>query len=569
MYPKNAVTPPEIAVGSVYLVADGTIQTTDVLARVRIGTGAWGAKAGTLAVDATSGIWGYIPTQAETNAESFMVAIYKASCTSACVTVVTTASAVAGNVQLAAAQPATTFATLTVSGTTALGPVEITNAVGVALAISGAMGVAITGTAAEAVGIVSTDINSAGMTLTGGGDGNGLSILGGVTGGTGVFIRSGLGGLGAVDIVAGTAGFGIRTTGTGAGGHGIECIGEGTGDGLFADSWKVSGLTTLTGAVSLGSTLTVAGTTTLAALTQVGAVSLGATTFASIVVSGTTTLTGAVSHGGTTTYTGAVVITDQTTALSLGKYLADILGYADVLPGTWVVPGVGTSTLTTGDIDARLAAIHLDHLLATATDIPAVVAGTFYDQLIDDGTATYDRTTDSLQAIRDRGDAAWDTATGFSTHSAVDVYTAFGTGANLTALASATNLATVSTAVVTTIPGTLTTIAGYVDTEVASILAAVDTEIGTLATAVADLPTNTELATAFATALCTTTIAEDYPADGAAATPAELLYLILSCVSQFDITTTTLTTRKLDGTTQSAAFTLDSATTPTSRVRSA
>jgi len=34
---------------------------------------------------------------------------------------------------------------------------------------------------------------------------------------------------------------------------------------------------------------------------------------------------------------------------------------------------------------------------------------------------TYDDATDSLQAIRDRGDAAWITATGFSTHSAADV----------------------------------------------------------------------------------------------------------------------------------------------------
>lgn len=42
--------------------------------------------------------------------------------------------------------------------------------------------------------------------------------------------------------------------------------------------------------------------------------------------------------------------------------------------------------------------------------------------LADNGTATYDRATDSLQALRDRGDAAWITATGFSTHSAADVW---------------------------------------------------------------------------------------------------------------------------------------------------
>lgn len=38
------------------------------------------------------------------------------------------------------------------------------------------------------------------------------------------------------------------------------------------------------------------------------------------------------------------------------------------------------------------------------------------------GSGTYDETTDSQEALRDRGDAAWITATGFSTHSAADVW---------------------------------------------------------------------------------------------------------------------------------------------------
>jgi hypothetical protein len=39
------------------------------------------------------------------------------------------------------------------------------------------------------------------------------------------------------------------------------------------------------------------------------------------------------------------------------------------------------------------------------------------------GGGTFDETTDSLEAVRDRGDAAWITATGFSTHTAADVWT--------------------------------------------------------------------------------------------------------------------------------------------------
>lgn len=74
----------------------------------------------------------------------------------------------------------------------------------------------------------------------------------------------------------------------------------------------------------------------------------------------------------------------------------------------------GLSTLTAAqvntEVDTALADVNLDHLVGTATGIPAIPAGTYIDQMMDDGTATYDRTTDSLQAIRDRGDAAWDTA---------------------------------------------------------------------------------------------------------------------------------------------------------------
>lgn len=40
------------------------------------------------------------------------------------------------------------------------------------------------------------------------------------------------------------------------------------------------------------------------------------------------------------------------------------------------------------------------------------------------GSGTYDETADSQEAIRDRGDNAWTTATGFSTHSAADVWAA-------------------------------------------------------------------------------------------------------------------------------------------------
>jgi hypothetical protein len=117
-YPRNAATPPIVAVGAIYLLADGTIQTSGASVRVKTGTGAWGSGSGTLACDSTSGIWTYAPTQAETDAESFVVGVYKSASTSAQVTVATSASATAGysGVDWSKLTAATT--TVNLSGTT-------------------------------------------------------------------------------------------------------------------------------------------------------------------------------------------------------------------------------------------------------------------------------------------------------------------------------------------------------------------------------------------------------------------------------------------------------------------
>jgi CBS domain-containing protein len=64
-----------------------------------------------------------------------------------------------------------------------------------------------------------------------------------------------------------------------------------------------------------------------------------------------------------------------------------------------------------------------------------------------------------------------------------------------------------------------------------------------------------------------TALTEAYAADGAAATPAQLLYAIHQLLSEFAIAGTTITTKKLDKVTTAMTHTLDDATTPTSRTR--
>jgi hypothetical protein len=113
--------------------------------------------------------------------------------------------------------------------------------------------------------------------------------------------------------------------------------------------------------------------------------------------------------------------------------------------GTNIVLAKGTGVTGFNDLSAAqvesecndaLVALNLDHLLKNAVDtdfFTTVHLDSVLGHIVDGGgTNTFDRTTDSLEVLRDRGDAAWITATGFSTHSAADVVTALGDGSTLT-----------------------------------------------------------------------------------------------------------------------------------------
>lgn len=86
----------------------------------------------------------------------------------------------------------------------------------------------------------------------------------------------------------------------------------------------------------------------------------------------------------------------------------------------------GFNDLSTSDIDTRLAAIGLDHLLGASVSGTDVTDNSIFAKLVSkSATADWDdfvNTTDSLQALRDQGDSAWITAVGFSTHSAASVW---------------------------------------------------------------------------------------------------------------------------------------------------
>lgn len=115
------------------------------------------------------------------------------------------------------------------------------------------------------------------------------------------------------------------------------------------------------------------------------------------------------------------------------------------------------------------------------------------------------------------------------------------------------DVASILTDTGTTLPATLTTIEGKVDT--------VDTVVDNNATAIAALNDIS------AADILTTALTESYASDGATGTLSQLLYMIHANVSEFEISGTTKTVRQLDGSTTAMTYTLDDATNPTSITR--
>jgi hypothetical protein len=101
MYPRNNATPPRLAIGQVVQISDGAVQSSGVTITVRVEGGSEATGGGTTAYGADGTVY-YTPTQTETNYTAFIVIANKASCFSASITVVTTATAVSGTVDVGA-----------------------------------------------------------------------------------------------------------------------------------------------------------------------------------------------------------------------------------------------------------------------------------------------------------------------------------------------------------------------------------------------------------------------------------------------------------------------------------
>lgn len=259
MYPINAASPERIAVGAVVQISDGAVQTSGVSIKVKPQGAAASAGAGTTSYE--EGIVGYVPTQAETNYTSFQVIAYKTGCIPVAVTVVTTASAVAGYAgldwgvmtQKTATNALTNTTVGAVTGLTAsdVGAIK-TKTDFLPSATAGAAGglfiagsnaattyasMTVTGLTTYTGNMIFSDgitvsapstLNRSGLTLTGNGTGSGIASTGGATGNGAVFTGGATSGNG-ITTQAQTAGDGFRASGVGSARHGISATGGSSG----------------------------------------------------------------------------------------------------------------------------------------------------------------------------------------------------------------------------------------------------------------------------------------------------------------------------------------------------
>jgi hypothetical protein len=190
MYPRNAASPEPLAIGTVLLTADGTVQTSGVTVRIKPVGVAEADGAGTVAYS-TDGVVLYTPTQSETNYTSFILIAKKTSCIPVAITVVTSATSVAGTVDVGrisgdatAADNAESFFDGTgYAGTNNVIPTvtTLTNKTGFSLTATTGLGnqtANITGNLSGSVGSVSGAVGS----VTGNVGGNVTGSVGSVTG---------------------------------------------------------------------------------------------------------------------------------------------------------------------------------------------------------------------------------------------------------------------------------------------------------------------------------------------------------------------------------------------------
>lgn len=226
----------------------------------------------------------------------------------------------------------------------------------------------------------------------------------------------------------------------------------------------------------------------------------------------------------------------------------------DNVPGLISALNNITTAQVNTEVDIALRDINLDHIVGTASGIPAVPAGTYMDLMRDDGTAVFNRSTDSLQAIRDSlttDVAAVKTETALIVADTNELQTDWKNTGRLDTILDARASQTTADAIETDtadIQGRIPTAllnSGRMD----STIDATGMESGAVSN------------------ILTTQMTESYAANGVAPTLAQAMFATHQMLMQFGISGTAYTVRKLDNSTTAFIVTLDDGTSPTDAKR--
>ena len=240
------------------------------------------------------------------------------------------------------------------------------------------------------------------------------------------------------------------------------------------------------------------------------------------------------------------------------------------------------------EVDTALSDIRLDHLVAVADADDPVDNSIVAKLAASDGDwSGYALATDSLEALRDRGDAEWATAVGFSvagdlmnlandaiTSAKFDESTAFpltATDAGATYVArtgaDSDTLETLSDEIAA-VP-TATQVVDEWETQSQADPTGFHVNVlevnGTAQTANDNGADINEIL--IDTAVLGAAMPDSIPADGTIPTPIQALYMTIQYLNERSVSGTTVTVKKADGSTSLYTLTLSDATDPTSITR--
>lgn len=257
---------------------------------------------------------------------------------------------------------------------------------------------------------------------------------------------------------------------------------------------------------------------------------------------------------------------------------ADAIGASELAADAVTEIQTGLSTLTIANIRTAvgLASANLDTQLAAIqadtddlqTRVPAALVSGRMDSSVGAMAANVVTASaiaaDAIGASELAADAVTEIQSGLSTLTQANIRTAVGLGsANLDTQLAALQADTDD--LQTRVPAAL--VSGRMDASVGAMAADVVTASAIATDAIGSNELAGSAVTEIAAAILTSALTESYAADTVAPTLSQAIFMIMQGLLQFAVTSTTVTTKKLDKSTTAMTHTLDSATVPTSRTR--